>query len=42
MKEIKDIIIKTRQQLVDMDEKYPDYQNTYFEKYMNDMGLSWE
>jgi hypothetical protein len=42
MKEIKDIIIKTRQQLVDMDEKYPDYQNTYFEKYMKareDAGL---
>ncbi len=42
MKEIKDIIIKTRQQLVDMDEKYPEYQTTYFEKYMKareDAGL---
>lgn len=42
MKEIKDIIIKTRSQLTDMDEKYPEYQKTYFEKYMKareDAGL---
>lgn len=42
MKEIKDIIIRTRKDLLDMDEKYPEYQKTYFEKYMKareDAGL---
>ena len=42
LKEIKGIIIKTRKQVHEMDEKYPEYQNTYYEKYMQarkDAGL---
>ena len=42
LKEIKDIIIKTRKQVSEMDEKYPEYQTTYYEKYMQarkDAGL---
>lgn len=42
LKEVKGIILKTRKQLEEMDEKYPEYQNTYYEKYMQarkDAGL---
>ena len=42
LREIKGIINKTRKQVEEMDEKYPDYQNTYYEKYMQarkDAGL---
>ena len=42
LKEIKGIIIKTRKQVDEMNEKYPEYQNTYYEKYMQarkDAGL---
>jgi len=42
LKEVKGIIFKTRKQLEEMDEKYPEYQNTYYEKYMQarkDAGL---
>lgn len=34
MAEIKDIIIKTRGVISEMDEKYPDYQHSFYEKYM--------
>ena len=40
--EIKGIIIKTRKQVEEMNETYPDFQNTYYEKYMKarkDAGL---
>ena len=42
MTEIKDIIIRTRQVLKELDEEFPDYQNSYYEKYMQarkDAGL---
>lgn len=42
LKEVKGIILKTRKQVEEMDEKYPEYQNTYYEKYMQarkDAGL---
>lgn len=32
--EIKDIIIKTRVQVTDYDEKFPEYKDSYYEKYM--------
>lgn len=35
MKEVKDLLIKTREDLAFLDEKYPDYNDKYFEKYMN-------
>lgn len=35
MKEVRDVIIKTRKELVEMDEKYPDYREKYFTKYMD-------
>jgi hypothetical protein len=34
MKEIKDIILKTRTQVTEYDEKFPDYKDNYYEKYM--------
>jgi hypothetical protein len=34
MAEIKDIIIKTREVLKEMDEKYPEYQHSFYDKYM--------
>ena len=34
MAELKNIIIKTRESLVEMDEEYPEFQKSYFEKYM--------
>lgn len=34
MAEIKEIIIKTREIIKDMDENHPSFQNEYFEKYM--------
>lgn len=34
LKEIRDIIIKTRAQINDMDSEYPDFKNSYYEKYM--------
>lgn len=35
LKEVRDIIVKTRKEIVDMDEKYPDYREKYFNKYMD-------
>ena len=34
MAEVKDIIIKTREQLEKADKEYPEFKNTYYEKYM--------
>jgi Family of unknown function (DUF5832) len=34
IEEIKNIIIKTRSQVEEYDEKFPDFKNTYYEKYM--------
>lgn len=34
MAEIKDIVIKTREVLKEMDEKYPEYQHSFYDKYM--------
>lgn len=34
MEEVKNIILKTRQELTEMDEKYPEYKDTYYDKYM--------
>ena len=34
MAELKEIIIKTRAQLEELDTEYPDYQNNYYDKYM--------
>lgn len=34
MKEVKDVVIKTRQQLKELDENHPTFQNSYYEKYM--------
>lgn len=45
MAEVKDIIIKTRAQLLDLDNQYPEFNNTYYEKYMKartDAGISTE
>ena len=42
MVEVKDIIIKTRKVLKELDEEFPDYQNSYYDKYMQarkDAGL---
>ena len=35
LEEIRDIIIKTRNDVSDFDEKYPDFKDKYFEKYMD-------
>jgi hypothetical protein len=43
MEEVKHIIIKTRQEIVELDEQYPEYQGTYYEKYMKarrDAGIT--
>ena len=40
--EVKDIIIKTRKVIKELDEEFPDYQNSYYDKYMQarkDAGL---
>jgi len=34
MEEIRDIIIKTRKEVIDLDNEYPEFKNTYYEKYM--------
>lgn len=34
MTEIKEIIIKTRQVIAEMDKEYPDYKNSFYDKYM--------
>jgi hypothetical protein len=34
MAEVRDIIIKTREKVSDMDTEFPEFKNTYFEKYM--------
>lgn len=34
MNEVKDIILKTRRELVKLDNEYPDFQNSYYNKYM--------
>ena len=34
MAEVKEIIIKTRKIVEEMDEKYPDFKDSYYEKYM--------
>jgi hypothetical protein len=34
MAEVKEIIIKTRSLIKNLDEEFPDYQNSYYEKYM--------
>jgi len=34
MAEIKDILVRTRTTVSDMDEKYPDFKDTYYQKYM--------
>ena len=34
MAELKNIIIKTRESLVEMDQEYPEFQKSYFDKYM--------
>ena len=42
MAEVKDILIKTRKIVEDLDEKFPDYKDSYYEKYMQarrDAGL---
>ena len=42
MVEVKDIIIKTRKVLKELDEEFPDYQNSYYDKYIQarkDAGL---
>ena len=42
IREIKDIIVKTRDQIVKLDAEYPDFKDKYFEKYMkarSDAGL---
>ena len=35
MAEVKEIVIKTREVVKKMDEDYPDYKDTYYQKYMN-------
>jgi hypothetical protein len=42
MDEVKDIIIKTRSELLALDTDFPDFENTYYEKYMearSDAGI---
>ncbi len=42
MAEVKDILIKTRKIIEDLDEKFPEYKDSYYEKYMQarrDAGL---
>jgi hypothetical protein len=34
MKEVRDVVIKTREQLKELDEEHPTFQNNYYEKYM--------
>lgn len=34
LEEVKDIIIKTREQLVELDIEFPDYKDAYFQKYL--------
>jgi hypothetical protein len=34
MSEVKDIVIKTRKEIKDLDEMHPTFQNSYYEKYM--------
>lgn len=34
IKEVRDIIIKTREEITKLDEEYPDFRDKYFEKYM--------
>jgi hypothetical protein len=43
MAEVKEVIIKSRAQLEELDKEFPDFQNTYYDKYMNarkESGLS--
>ena len=35
LKEVRDIIVKTRKEITEMNEKYPDYREKYFNKYMD-------
>ena len=35
LQEVRDIIIKTREELKDLDENHPTFKDSYFEKYMN-------
>ena len=35
IKEIRDIITKTRSELKQLDEEYPDFRDKYFEKYLD-------
>lgn len=35
MAEIKDILVRTRTTVSDIDEKYPDFKDTYYQKYMD-------
>lgn len=42
LREVRDIIIKTRQELAELDTKYPEFRDKYFEKYLaarRDAGL---
>lgn len=43
LKEVKDVIIKTRVELKDLDQEFPTFKDQYYEKYMkarNDAGLT--
>lgn len=43
MEEVREIILKTRKELKDLDDEYPDYQDTYYDKYMKartDAGIT--
>jgi uncharacterized protein YlbG (UPF0298 family) len=35
LEEVRDIIVKTRNELKDLDEKHPTFKDSYFDKYMN-------
>ena len=35
MDEVRELILKTREKIVQMDEKFPDFKDKYFEKYMD-------
>jgi len=35
LEEVRDIIVKTRDELKDLDEKHPTFKDSYFDKYMN-------
>lgn len=35
MKEVKNIIIKTRKEILEMDENYPDFKESYYQKYLD-------